>query len=67
MAFYSQQRLQHQLNMVETSYGDRETRELWAALQVHIAFDPSQNIHKLPQCSDGYCAYVVFFVFFVYS
>ncbi|XP_004071440.1 ketosamine-3-kinase [Oryzias latipes] len=36
VAFYSQQRLQHQLNMVETSYGDRETRELWAALQLKI-------------------------------
>lgn len=32
--FYSQQRLQHQLNMVEKSYGDREARELWAKLQV---------------------------------
>uniref|UniRef100_A0A3Q0RAE9 protein-ribulosamine 3-kinase n=1 Tax=Amphilophus citrinellus TaxID=61819 RepID=A0A3Q0RAE9_AMPCI len=36
VSFYSQQRLQHQLNMVEKSYGDRETRELWAQLQVKI-------------------------------
>lgn len=35
MSFYSQQRLQHQINMVEESYGDREARELWAQLQVH--------------------------------
>lgn len=34
--FYTQQRLQHQLNMVEKSYGDRETRELWAELQLKI-------------------------------
>ncbi|XP_075936260.1 ketosamine-3-kinase [Anarhichas minor] len=34
--FYSQQRLQHQLNMVEKSYGDREARELWAKLQLKI-------------------------------
>ena len=35
VTFFSQQRLQHQLNMVENSYGDREARELWAKLQVH--------------------------------
>ncbi|KAM9780570.1 ketosamine-3-kinase [Neosynchiropus ocellatus] len=36
VSFYSQQRLQHQLNIVEESYGDREARELWAALQLKI-------------------------------
>ncbi|TNN71511.1 Ketosamine-3-kinase [Liparis tanakae] len=36
VTFYSQQRLQHQLNMVEKSYGDREARELWAKLQLEI-------------------------------
>ncbi|XP_029015974.1 ketosamine-3-kinase isoform X1 [Betta splendens] len=36
VTFYSQQRLQHQLNMVEQSYGDREARELWAKLQLKI-------------------------------
>ncbi|XP_038558234.1 ketosamine-3-kinase [Micropterus salmoides] len=34
--FYSQQRLQHQLNLVEKSYGDREAREAWAELQLKI-------------------------------
>ncbi|KAJ8384709.1 hypothetical protein AAFF_G00199150 [Aldrovandia affinis] len=34
--FYSQQRLQHQLGLVEQSYGDREARELWAELQLKI-------------------------------
>ncbi|KAM8845165.1 ketosamine-3-kinase [Spinachia spinachia] len=34
--FYCQQRLQHQLNMVEKSSGDREARELWAKLQLKI-------------------------------
>lgn len=36
VTFFSQQRLQHQLNMVEKSYGDREVRELWAKLQLKI-------------------------------
>lgn len=35
MSFYTQQRLQHQVNMVEKSYGDREAMELWAELQVN--------------------------------
>lgn len=35
MSFYTQQRLQHQLNMVEKSYGDREASGLWTELQVH--------------------------------
>ena len=53
VAFYSQQRLQHQLNMVEKEYGDREARELWAMLQVHLPFDQSKtkkfNIFQLCQ------------------
>ncbi|XP_064871988.1 ketosamine-3-kinase [Oncorhynchus nerka] len=36
VTFYSQHRLQHQLNMVEKSYGDREARELWSQLQLKI-------------------------------
>ncbi|KAG7505151.1 hypothetical protein JOB18_024627 [Solea senegalensis] len=36
VTFYAQQRLQHQLNLVEESYGDREARELWAKLQLKI-------------------------------
>lgn len=36
VTFFSQQRLQHQLNMVEKSYGDREARELWSQLQLKI-------------------------------
>ncbi|XP_051572455.1 ketosamine-3-kinase-like [Myxocyprinus asiaticus] len=36
VSFYSQQRLQHQLSLVEQSYGDREARELWAKLQLKI-------------------------------
>ncbi|KAM3863580.1 ketosamine-3-kinase [Diretmus argenteus] len=36
VTFYSRQRLQHQLNMVEKTYGDREARELWAQLQLKI-------------------------------
>ncbi|KAI7789531.1 ketosamine-3-kinase [Triplophysa rosa] len=36
VSFYAQQRLQHQLGMVEQSYGDREARELWAKLQLNL-------------------------------
>ncbi|KAF0032783.1 hypothetical protein F2P81_015073 [Scophthalmus maximus] len=36
VTFFSQQRLQHQLDMAENSYGDREARELWAKLQLKI-------------------------------
>ncbi|XP_076000399.1 ketosamine-3-kinase [Genypterus blacodes] len=36
VTFYSRQRLQHQLDMVEKSYGDREARELWTQLQLKI-------------------------------
>ncbi|KAF7659952.1 hypothetical protein LDENG_00290550 [Lucifuga dentata] len=36
VTFYSRQRLQHQINIVEKSYGDREARELWAQLQLKI-------------------------------
>ncbi|XP_068193289.1 ketosamine-3-kinase isoform X2 [Antennarius striatus] len=36
VTFYSRQRLQHQLGLVEKSYGDREARELWAELQLKI-------------------------------
>lgn len=44
VTFYSLQRLQHQLNMAEKSYGDRESRELWAKLQVHSPFNTTTNI-----------------------
>lgn len=43
VTFYSRHRLQHQLNMVEKSYGDREARELWAELQVPLT--PSETKH----------------------
>lgn len=35
VSFFAQQRLQHQLSLVEQSHGDREARELWAKLQVN--------------------------------
>ena len=38
VTFYSRHRLQHQLNMVEKSYGDREASELWSHLQVYLLF-----------------------------
>ncbi|XP_049600700.1 ketosamine-3-kinase isoform X1 [Syngnathus scovelli] len=36
MTFYTRQRLECQLNMLEKSNGDREVRELWSALQLKI-------------------------------
>ncbi|XP_062389204.1 ketosamine-3-kinase [Sardina pilchardus] len=36
VAFYAQQRLGHQLDLVEKSHGDREARELWSQLQLKI-------------------------------
>ncbi|XP_063077077.1 ketosamine-3-kinase [Engraulis encrasicolus] len=42
VSFYAQQRLGHQLSMVEKSNGDREARELWSQLQL-----------KIPQLFDG--------------
>ncbi|KPP57337.1 ketosamine-3-kinase-like [Scleropages formosus] len=36
VAFYSQQRLQHQISMVMKTYGDREVDELWSQLQLKI-------------------------------
>ncbi|XP_022523786.2 ketosamine-3-kinase isoform X1 [Astyanax mexicanus] len=51
VSFYAQQRLQHQLSLVEKSYGDREARELWASLQVKpLAL---VNTIKLPQLFAG--------------
>lgn len=37
VTFYSRQKLEHQVNLVEKSYGDREARELWAKLQLKIS------------------------------
>lgn len=36
VTFFSRQRLGHQLDLIEKSYGDRESRELWAKLQLKI-------------------------------
>ncbi|XP_056143398.1 ketosamine-3-kinase isoform X2 [Lampris incognitus] len=38
VTFYSTQRLQHQLSLVEKSCGDREARELWSQLQMWRLF-----------------------------
>ncbi|PSN35296.1 Fructosamine-3-kinase [Blattella germanica] len=34
--FYARQRLEHQLNLIEKDYGDKEVRELWSRLQNKI-------------------------------
>ncbi|XP_035254331.1 ketosamine-3-kinase-like isoform X1 [Anguilla anguilla] len=36
VAFFTQQRLQHQLGLLEQSCGDREVQELWSQLQLKI-------------------------------
>ncbi|KAJ8251399.1 hypothetical protein GJAV_G00220920 [Gymnothorax javanicus] len=37
VAFFTRYRLQHQLGLLEQSYGDREVRDLWAQLQLRIS------------------------------
>ncbi|XP_056409183.1 ketosamine-3-kinase-like [Hyla sarda] len=34
--FYTRQRIQHQMDLMEKTYGDREARELWAQVQVTV-------------------------------
>lgn len=41
VAFYAQQRLQPQMDMLEKGSGDREALELWSALQVSGAGRPA--------------------------
>lgn len=65
VSFFAQQRLQHQLSLVEQSYGDREARELWAKLQLKIPqlFTDTEVVPALlhgdlwggnvAECSDG--------------
>ncbi|XP_043081551.1 ketosamine-3-kinase isoform X2 [Puntigrus tetrazona] len=65
VSFYAQQRLQHQLSLVEQSYGDREARELWARLQLKVPqlFADTEVVPALlhgdlwggnvAECSDG--------------
>uniref|UniRef100_S4RRE8 protein-ribulosamine 3-kinase n=1 Tax=Petromyzon marinus TaxID=7757 RepID=S4RRE8_PETMA len=36
VTFFSRQRLQLQLDMIEKDYGERETRELWSRLQLRL-------------------------------
>ncbi|XP_071968797.1 ketosamine-3-kinase-like [Engystomops pustulosus] len=36
VTFYSRQRIQHQIDLLEKSSGDREARELWAQLQLRV-------------------------------
>ncbi|XP_033896525.1 ketosamine-3-kinase [Acipenser ruthenus] len=52
VSFYTQQRLQHQLNMVEKDYGDREARELWAKLQLKIP-DLFRGVEIVPALLHG--------------
>ncbi|KAG5832724.1 hypothetical protein ANANG_G00294200 [Anguilla anguilla] len=65
VAFFTQQRLQHQLGLLEQSCGDREVQELWSQLQLKIPemFEGAQ-VHpallhgdlwsgNVAQCSDG--------------
>ncbi|KAK1785582.1 hypothetical protein P4O66_018943 [Electrophorus voltai] len=48
VSFYTQQRLQHQLGLVEQAYGDREARELWASLQNFLLYSVSQSSPQGP-------------------
>lgn len=44
VAFYAQQRIQPQMDMVAKGSGDREALELWSALQVSGAQLPLQPL-----------------------
>lgn len=57
VTFFSQQRLQYQLSVLESTYGDREARELWAQLQV-TSLTPSVSLSSLKM---QLTAYVLFF------
>lgn len=47
VTFYARQRIQPQMELLEQGSGDREARELWAALQVSVAPCPR------PPCAAG--------------
>ncbi|XP_053425248.1 ketosamine-3-kinase isoform X2 [Nycticebus coucang] len=52
VAFYAQQRIQPQMNMVEKESGDREALELWSALQLKIP-DLFQGLQIVPALLHG--------------
>ncbi|XP_060242193.1 fructosamine-3-kinase isoform X2 [Meriones unguiculatus] len=51
-AFFTQHRLQAQLDLIEKDYADRETRELWSRLQVKIP-DLFSGIEIVPALLHG--------------
>uniref|UniRef100_S4R557 protein-ribulosamine 3-kinase n=1 Tax=Petromyzon marinus TaxID=7757 RepID=S4R557_PETMA len=52
VTFFSRQRLQLQLDMIEKDYGERETRELWSRLQVRKLFH-SRDVEVVPALLHG--------------
>ncbi|XP_006886180.1 PREDICTED: ketosamine-3-kinase [Elephantulus edwardii] len=50
--FFTQQRIQPQMDMVERESGDREARELWAALQLKIP-DLFRDLEVIPALLHG--------------
>ncbi|XP_061411991.1 ketosamine-3-kinase-like [Lethenteron reissneri] len=52
VTFFSRQRLQLQLDMIEKDYGDRETRELWSQLQLRLG-DFFRGVEVVPALLHG--------------
>lgn len=50
VTFYARQRIQPQMDLVEQRSGDREARELWAALQVSVHL-PTPPPAPAPGCA----------------
>uniref|UniRef100_S4R4B8 protein-ribulosamine 3-kinase n=1 Tax=Petromyzon marinus TaxID=7757 RepID=S4R4B8_PETMA len=52
VTFFSRQRLQLQLDMIEKDYGDRQTRELWSQLQLRLG-DFFRDVEVVPALLHG--------------
>ncbi|XP_075928919.1 fructosamine-3-kinase-like [Petromyzon marinus] len=52
VTFFSRQRLQLQLDMIEKDYGERETRELWSRLQLRLG-DFFRDVEVVPALLHG--------------
>uniref|UniRef100_S4RIZ6 protein-ribulosamine 3-kinase n=1 Tax=Petromyzon marinus TaxID=7757 RepID=S4RIZ6_PETMA len=52
VTFFSRQRLQLQLDMIEKDYGERETHELWSRLQLRLG-DFFRDVEVVPALLHG--------------
>ncbi|XP_039595855.1 ketosamine-3-kinase isoform X1 [Polypterus senegalus] len=52
VTFFTQHRIQHQLNLIEKDYGDQQARELWSELQLRIP-ELFQDVEIVPALLHG--------------